>query len=268
MKRFQGVVVITLAVGLMGGCVATRKYVRNEVKTSSDVLSGEIAKTNGEVKSTQESVAAVNTRVDSADQRITGVDNKLNGVDSRVNATDQKVAGIDNRLSDLDTRTTQSLNTLKADVDSANSKADATARDTAVLGERFNNRNTYEISLQQSVLFRFDSAEMPADGKSPLDEVAKFLQDNPEAIVVLEGHTDSTGDAGYNVKLGERRIEVVRRYLAVEKNVPVYRIEEISFGAARPLTSNDTRNGREQNRAVSVRVLVPLSATAAAGASN
>jgi outer membrane protein OmpA-like peptidoglycan-associated protein len=80
---------------------------------------------------------------------------------------------------------------------------------------------------------------------------------NPDAIVVLEGRTDSVGSKDYNVKLGERRIEAVRRYLAVEKGVPVYRIHDISFGAEKPVAENKTRDGREKNRAVTMTILVP-----------
>lgn len=264
MKSIRVVLVSALAVTLFSGCMATRKFARNEVKASSDVLSGQIEKTNGEVKATQDSVAAVNQRVSTADQRITGVDTRVTVVDTRVTGVDQKVTGVDSRLSDLDNRTTQGMNALKADVSAASAKAEAASRENAVLEQRFRNRNTYEISVQKTVQFRFDSAELPSAGKEPLDEVAKYLQDNPEAIVILEGHTDSSGDAAYNRQLGERRVEVIRRYLAIEKGVPVYRMEQISFGADRPLTSNDTRSGREQNRAVNVRVLLPLSAGASA----
>jgi outer membrane protein OmpA-like peptidoglycan-associated protein len=85
---------------------------------------------------------------------------------------------------------------------------------------------------------------------------------NPDAIVVLEGRTDSRGDKDYNVKLGERRIEAVRRYLAVEKSVPVYKIHEISLGADKPIAPNDSRDGREKNRAVTMTILVPPTMTA------
>jgi outer membrane protein OmpA-like peptidoglycan-associated protein len=264
MKSIRVVLVSMFAVALFSGCIATRKFTRNEVKTSSDQLTGQIDKTNAEVKSTQDSVTAVNQRVTTADQKITGVDTRVTVVDNRVSGVDQKVTGVDSRLGELDKRTTQGMNSLRADLTAANAKADATAREHAALETRFKNRNTYEISIQKAVQFRFDSAELPAGAKEPLDEVAKFLQDNPEAIVVLEGHTDNSGDAAYNRQLGERRVEVIRRYLAVEKGVPVYRMEQISFGADRPLTSNDTRAGREQNRAVSLQVLLPLSAGASA----
>ena len=91
---------------------------------------------------------------------------------------------------------------------------------------------------------------------------------NPNAIVVLEGRTDSTGDSEYNIRLGERRVEAVRRYLTVDKEIPVYRIHEVSFGAAKPIASNDSRDGREKNRAVTVSVLLPTADGSVASRNN
>jgi outer membrane protein OmpA-like peptidoglycan-associated protein len=59
------------------------------------------------------------------------------------------------------------------------------------------------------------------------------------------------------VRLGERRVEAVKRYLAVEKGVPVFKIHEISLGPARPIAENNTRDGREKNRAVTLTLMIP-----------
>jgi outer membrane protein OmpA-like peptidoglycan-associated protein len=229
--------------GLSSGCVATRKFTRNEVKTSSDQLNARVDSTNSEVKETKDAVDQVNQRVAGVDQRVTGVD--------------QKVAGVDNKVSDLDSRTTQGLTGLKSDVNEVNNKAQQANTNVASLDKKFQNRNNFQVSVQKSVLFKFDSADLKSADKSPLDEVAAVLAENPDAIVVLEGHTDNTGDATYNIKLGERRVDAVRRYLAVEKSIPVYKIEQISFGKERPLAPNNSKDGREQNRSVSISVLVP-----------
>ena len=73
----------------------------------------------------------------------------------------------------------------------------------------------------------------------------------------LEGRTDYVGDKNYNVRLGERRIEAVRRYLAIDKGVPIYKIHDISFGSEKPIAENKTKDGREKNRAVTMSVMVP-----------
>jgi outer membrane protein OmpA-like peptidoglycan-associated protein len=242
-KQLQIIVLAVSAAILASGCMATRKFVRNEVQTSSDQLSGRMDTLNGEIKETKDSVDAVNQKVAAVDQRVTGVD--------------QRVAGVDGKVTDLDTRTTQSVNGLKTDLGGVSSKTEAVAKDVATLDARFQNRNNLTVSVQKTIEFGFDSAALPDEQNAALDEVAEAVMNNPDAIVVLEGRTDSIGSADYNIRLGERRVEAVRRYLAVEKEVPVYRIEQISFGADRPLVANDSRENRQKNRSVTLMVLVP-----------
>ena len=248
--RSQIVVLAVALGGLSSGCVASRKFVRNEVKTSSDQLNGQIDKTNGEVKETKDAVDQTNTRVAGVDQRVTGVDQKVNGVDSKV--------------SDLDSRTTQGLSSLKTDVNGVSSKVDETNGNVASLDKKFQNRNNLQVSTQKAVLFKFDSADLKSADKTPLDEIAAAVAQNPDAIIVLEGHTDNVGNAEYNMKLSERRVDAVRRYLAVDKSVPIYKIEQVGFGAEKPLAPNNSKDGREQNRSVSIMMLVPsMTATTA-----
>jgi len=254
MQRLQtGVLALSMAVVLGGstGCLSTRKFTRNEVKASSDALTAQMntqnEKTQGQIKETQDSINLVNNRVAGVDQRVTTVD--------------QRVTGVDGKVADLDGRTTASVNGLKTDVSGVNAKTEATTRSLTSLDQKFQNRNNYEVTSTKNVLFAFDSATLAKDATGPLDEVAELAKTNPDAILVLEGHTDGTGDKEYNMKLGERRIEAVRRYLAVDKGVPVYKIEQVSFGAEKPIAPNDSKEGRIQNRAVTLSILAP-SATA------
>ena len=231
---------MTATVTFSSGCVATRKFTRNEVKTSADTLNARIDTTNGEVKETRDNVDRVN-------QRVTTVDGRVTTVDSRVTS--------------LDAKTTEGLTSLKGelkgDVTALNTKTDQTNGNLSSLGEKFQNRNNFKVATEKSVPFKFDSAKLDTAYTADLDEVVAALMQNPDSIIVLEGHTDATGDHEYNVKLGERRVDAVRRYLSVEKNVPVYRIHMISFGAARPIADNTSKDGRLKNRSVSISVLVP-----------
>jgi len=260
-KKLQIVLLVVALGSLSSGCIASRKFVRGEVKTSSDELNGQIEKTNGQVKETRDSVDQVNTKVAGVDQRVTGVD-------QRVSTVDQKVNGVDTKVSDLDSRTTQGINGLKSDVSTVSGKADTAVTNIASLDKKFQNRNNFQVSVQKAVMFKFDSADLKSADKSPLDEVASALSQNPDAIIVLEGHTDNVGNAEYNMKLGERRVDAVRRYLAIDKSVPVYKIEEISFGAERPLAPNNSKDGREQNRSVSIMLLVPSAVESTASAAR
>jgi OmpA-OmpF porin, OOP family len=236
MKKLLIAVLITATTGLSSGCIASRKFVRGEVKTSSDTLNSRIDTTDGQIKETRDNVDRVSERV----------------------------TGVDGRVTELDSKTTAGMTALKGDVSAVGAKADRTTAELTGLDQRFQNRNNFSVAAEKSVPFKFDSARLDAGYTADLDEIAEVLVKNPDAIIVLEGHTDATGNHEYNVKLGERRVDAVRRYLAVEKNVPVYKIHEISFGAARPIASNDSRDGREKNRTVTMTVLVPSMETSAA----
>jgi outer membrane protein OmpA-like peptidoglycan-associated protein len=220
--------------------MATRKFVRTEVKTSSDNLSttlnGRIDKTNSDVSEVRDGVARVDTRV----------------------------TGVDNRVTQLDAKTNDQINTVKGDVSRVDTKAgqaqtsaDRVGRDVQVLDDKFVNRNQFTVAAEKQILFKFDSAKIDNKYQSELESVADMVSKNADAVLVLEGRTDSRGDSDYNVKLGERRIESVRRLLAVDMGVPVYKIHQVSFGAAKPIAENESKEGREKNRAVVLTVLVP-----------
>jgi outer membrane protein OmpA-like peptidoglycan-associated protein len=286
--------VIAMSIGMMmisGGCLASHKYVNKTVKTSTDQLSsqvntridqtnGRVDTLDGEVKETRDSVDLVNrrvagvdervsvvdTRVSTVDGRVTTVDNKVGRVDNKVTAVDEKVTVVDGKVASLDNKTTQQLNTIKEDVNVVDEKAEKTDKGLNLLDEKFGNRNNLTVSAERAVQFAFDSSKLDKASIALLDEMAAKLMEDRDAIIVLEGRTDSTGDRDYNIALGERRVEQVRRYLAVDKSIPVYRIHQVSFGAARPIAENNSAEGRQKNRSVTVMVLVPSStASAAAG---
>jgi outer membrane protein OmpA-like peptidoglycan-associated protein len=221
------------------GC-ASKGYVRNTVKTSSDALTARIETNEAELKETR----------DAFDKRVSSVDSRVTTVDGRVTA--------------LDSKTSEGINSVRGEVRTVDQRAGEarTAADRAseavnTLGSKFQNRNQFDVSGEKTIQFKFDSARLDKEYAQTLDEIASTLLQNNDAIVVLEGRTDATGDKDYNVRLGERRIEAVRRYLAVDKGVPVYKIHEISFGSEKPIAENKTREGREQNRAVTLTVLIP-----------
>jgi outer membrane protein OmpA-like peptidoglycan-associated protein len=236
------------------GC-ATKKYVRNTVQTSSDALSARIDTNESDLKETRDTL-----------------DRKVTTVDTRVTEVDKRISG---QVSALDTKTTQTATEIRSDVRNVDQRAGEarTAADragTAVndLGTKFSNRNAFSVSDEKTIQFKFDSAKLDKEYTDALDAVAQTLVQNPDAIVVLEGRTDSTGNKDYNVKLGERRIDAVRRYLAVDKGVPVYKIHEVSFGSEKPIAENKTRDGREKNRAVTMTVLIPKLDGAVASRNN
>ncbi|WP_106478268.1 OmpA family protein [Phytohalomonas tamaricis] len=106
----------------------------------------------------------------------------------------------------------------------------------------------------RDVNFKFDSAELTGNAEQILNGVADKLAANENVRVRLEGHTDSVGSEQYNQQLSQRRADAVKNYLA-SHGVDASRIETKGFGESRPVASNDTAEGRAQNRRTEV---VPL----------
>jgi len=113
------------------------------------------------------------------------------------------------------------------------------------------------VSMRLNVKFDFNKAELRKNDEPEVDRLATFLREYPETDVVIEGHSDSTGDAGYNQKLSQQRAQAVREYLVREHRVAPSRITAIGYGESRPTAKNDTEEGRAQNR----RVIAVVSAT-------
>ena len=102
--------------------------------------------------------------------------------------------------------------------------------------------------------FEFDRYDIRPEFQSELDEVGKFLQNNPDAYVQLVGYTDSIGSEDYNLGLSQRRANSAANYLMDSHNISSDRIVVNYYGEANPVASNDTEEGRAQNRRVEIAV--------------
>ena len=104
--------------------------------------------------------------------------------------------------------------------------------------------------------FKLGKAELPADATGALDTmVGQLKADKKNVWVEIEGHTDSTGDKKMNETLGLNRAEAVKRYLYEKHQIPLHKINVISYGEDKPVAPNNTRDGRAMNRRVVVKVL-------------
>lgn len=89
--------------------------------------------------------------------------------------------------------------------------------------------------------------------KAQLDRIADILKQIPGKIIILEGHTDDVGSEQENMRLGQSRADSVKTYFIEQHGIPPGRFETISYGATRPIASNETEQGRAQNRRVEIR---------------
>lgn len=98
--------------------------------------------------------------------------------------------------------------------------------------------------------FDFDKADIKAESKPQLDEMAKLMQANPGLKVYIVGHTDNQGALDYNVGLSQRRAEAVVRALSGQYGIAAARMTARGLGPLAPVTSNATEDGRAKNRRV------------------
>ncbi len=211
----------TIVVGTTTAC-ATKKYVRTEVNS-------------------------VGTRVETLSQSLEATQEATRQNGTRITQVDAKAdqAGIWAKEAQT------AANTANTAAAAASARAEAVEASTK--------RLVYEVVISEDQgKFKFGSAALPKDVQTRIDEMIADLKANPRgSYVEIEGHTDSSGDKLVNRRIGEARAEAVKRYLYETHQVPLHKINVISWGEEKPVNpeSNRTREGRAQNRRVVIRVL-------------
>lgn len=107
-----------------------------------------------------------------------------------------------------------------------------------------------EEFVNENIYFGFDSATLTEEAQGVLRKKAQWLEDNSDAVIVIEGHCDNRGTEAYNLALGERRAESAKAFLA-DLGIDVTKIMTISYGEERPLDPSDTEDAWNKNRRAS-----------------
>jgi len=225
--------VLALAVAVAPAC-ATKKFVRTEVGNVNE----KVDTVSGTLEKTQERVGQNEARIGSVDQKAEAAGKAA--ADARGAATQAQTA---------------------ADAAAANARAvgtrvDAVAKDVATTVAE-TRKLVYEVTLSEDQgNFKFGKVDLPDEAKMRLDQVVTSLKTDPKNVFIeIEGHTDNVGGKELNEKLGMERAEAVKRYLYEQHQIPLHKINVISYGEDKPVAPNNTRQGRAQNRRVVVKVL-------------
>jgi len=224
LRKFLVAVPITvLAIGGSTAC-ATKKYVRTSV--------GEV---NEKVDSQGRAIEETQERTRKNEGRISEVDSKAQAAAQSAQAANDAAAAAKTAATAVGTE--------------ANTKFDAI--------DRASKRLVYEVVLSEDQgNFKFGKTVLPDEAKQKIDEmVAQMKQDPKNIYLEIEGHTDNVGGKEINEKIGMERAEAVKRYLYEQYQIPLHKMNVISYGAEKPVASNKTKDGRAQNRRVVIRVL-------------
>jgi len=217
-KLFVATAVTVLAIG--STACASKKFVRTSV--------GEV---NTKVDSLGRSVEETQERTRQNEGRIKEVDAKAQAAGTAAQQADQKAAAAQLAANEVGTR------------------ADAI--------DKASRKLVYEVVISADQgNFKFGQTTLPDDAKAKLDEMVNQLKADAKNIFIeIEGHTDNVGDKLVNEKIGLERAEAVQRYLYEQYMIPLHKMNVISYGEEKPVSPNNTKDGRAQNRRVVIKVL-------------
>ncbi len=113
---------------------------------------------------------------------------------------------------------------------------------------------TGKAVVLNNIFFESDSYELDPRSRTELDKVVEFMRMNPKTVIEIAGHTDQTGTAAYNLKLSSRRAGAVVNYL-IANGVEADRLKAAGYGHEMPVATNETEEGRAQNRRTELVIL-------------
>jgi peptidoglycan-associated lipoprotein len=199
------------------------------------------------------SVGEVNEKVDSLGRSVEETQERTRRNEGRISEVDQKAAAAG--------QAAQAANDAAAAANTAANAAAAVGKEANTkfdVMDKTNKRLVYEVVLSEDQgNFKFAKTDLPDEAKQKLDEmVAQMKQDPKNIYLEIEGHTDNVGGKVLNERLGLARAEAVKRYLYEQYQVPLHKMNVISYGEDKPIAPNKTKAGRAQNRRVVIKVLV------------
>ena len=223
-KMFMVVPVALLVVGGTTAC-ASKKFVRTSV--------GEV---NGKVDSLGRSVEETQERTRRNEGKITEVDQKAQAAAQSAQQANQAAAQAQSTAVMVGSKADERFNAIDA----------------------ANHRLVYEVVLSEDQgNFKFGKTTLPDEAKQRIDQMVQQLKQDPKNVFIeIEGHTDNVGDSVINEKIGLERAEAVQRYLYEQYQIPLHKMNVISYGEDKPAAPNKTKEGRAQNRRVVIKVLV------------
>ncbi|MBR5151469.1 MAG: OmpA family protein [Elusimicrobiaceae bacterium] len=126
---------------------------------------------------------------------------------------------------------------------------DKQAKELAAIAEVVKGDNGLQVFLKNDILFDVNSAVLSSDAMNTLSDLNRVLKKYPKNRIVVQGYTDSTGSEEYNKTLSTQRAQAVYNYL-LANGLKTLSITYVGYGEANPVASNDTEEGRAQNRRV------------------
>jgi outer membrane protein OmpA-like peptidoglycan-associated protein len=243
MTRRLATLILCGGVAVLGSACATKSFVQTQVSATESKLTQQMTAT--ETNLTERAALQETKLRETADrsgesrQAIDATDQRLNGLDLRVGELGARASGAETRA-DLATGTAR----------------DAEAR----LSQRIASRNKHRLLDTKFVYFDSGQIEIRSQDVNELDDVAKALTADPNAILELQGFADSRGSDRYNRELARERVEAVMRYLVQRHGIELRQLRAIAMGkVALGAGEKASPEALARARRVDIRLLAPWS---------
>lgn len=189
----------------------------------------------------------------SVTSQVVPVENRVGEAETRLSEAEENAKRLSGQVDEL----TQVANLAKGGAAAAQQTAEAAVEGVNQTNERITSLDDYEEKKSAAVLFKVGSAVLTQEAKRMLDEIANQAKTERAFVIEVRGFASADGSASMNDRLSERRADAVVRYLAQQHEIPLRRIIlPFGYGEAIPVADNTTREGRQQNRRVEVKILV------------
>jgi len=184
---------------------------------------------------------------------VTPVENRVGQAENRIGQVEANSQRLSGQLDEL----AAVSNAARGGAKAAQETADAAIGGVNATNERISALDDYQVQNNTSILFRVGSAVLSPQSKQQLDQIAQQALQAKGYVLEIGGFASADGSVEANRRLSQRRADTVIRYLVENHQIPLRRIiTPFGYGEAQPVAENNTREGREQNRRVEVKVLV------------
>ncbi len=206
------------------------------------------------VGDTTGSLAATKVRFDKSDlETAQMIDTRVTPAEERLTAAEQNAQRVSGQIDEL----MAISNAARGGAAAAQDTADAAVAGVNATNQRISALDEYVVQQTATVNFRVGSSVLSPEAKATLDEVAATAMTMRGYVIEVTGFASSDGNAAANKRLSDRRAQAVKDYLIQTHNVPLRRIgNSYGFGELQAVADNTTREGREANRRVEVKLLV------------
>jgi outer membrane protein OmpA-like peptidoglycan-associated protein len=230
MKRQVVALILCSGISVLLSACATKGFVREQIGTAETRLTGRVDTQETQLRETADRTAANRQAIEAADQQLKGLDSRVNEVGGVATDARKDAAAV------------------------AQAQRDAEAQFT----QRFANRNKYAMVETKAIFFDFAKSNLRDEGMNELEDVARALKADPNAVLELQGFADSRGTDRYNYQLTRDRVDSVVRYLVRRHGIDLRRIHAVGMGKAAPAAGEKpTRETFAKSRRVELRLLAP-----------